>query len=47
MKEVKEIPAGTFSRKDDSVRGFSTVTASELRVGDKIVLSNHFTEIVE
>lgn len=37
----------TFSRKDNSPRGCTTVSANEIKVGDKIVIDNYFTLIVE
>lgn len=37
----------TYSLKDDSPRGCHTVNGSELKIGDKIVINNYFTEIVE
>ena len=50
MKEVKEkINHGvsTFSKKDDSPRGCETVPAEEVKPGDKIVIDNHFTTVVD
>lgn len=37
----------TYSLKDNSPRGCHTVYGSELKIGDKIVIDNYFTEIVE
>jgi len=37
----------TFSRKDDSPRGCRVVSASEIKIGDKIVIDNYFTQVVE
>lgn len=50
MKDVQaRIKNGvsTFSRKDNSPRGCSTVSASEVKIGDEIVIDNYFTTIVE
>ncbi len=47
MKEVQEKNCDTFMKKDNSVRGCSCVMKSTLQVGDKVVIDNHFTEIVE
>ena len=47
IKEVKEMGISTFSKKDNSPRGCKTVSASEIKVGDKIVIDNYFTLIVE
>lgn len=45
--EIMENPCNTFSKKDNSVRGCSTVSKSELQIGDKVVIDNYFTEIIE
>ena len=37
----------TYSLKDNSPRGCHTVHGSELKLGDKIVIDNYFTEIIE
>lgn len=37
----------TFSRKDNSPRGCTTVSADEINVGDKIVIDNYFTLVVD
>lgn len=37
----------TFSRKDDSPRGCRTVSVSEIKAGDEIVIDNYFTLVVE
>jgi hypothetical protein len=37
----------TFSKKDNSIRGCKTVTVSEIAVGDKIVIDNYFTLVIE
>lgn len=37
----------TYSLKDNSARGCHTVNGSELKIGDKIVINNYFTEIVD
>lgn len=47
VKDLIERGATTFSRKDDSPKGCKTVAASEIKVGDKIVIDNYFTLIVE
>lgn len=50
MKEVQtKIKNGvsTFSKKDNSPRGCSTVSANEVKIGDEIVIDNYFTTIVE
>ena len=50
MEEVKtmiENGISTFSKKDNSPRGCRTVCASEIKVGDKIVINNYFHEVTE
>ena len=50
MSEVNERANNgvtTFSKKDDSPRGCRTVPASEVKVGDEIVIDNYFTLVVE
>lgn len=50
IKEVQNMAANgisTFSRKDNSPRGCKTVSASEIKVGDKIVIDNYFTLVTE
>ena len=37
----------TYSLKDNSPRGCHTVPGHSLKVGDKVVIDNYFTEIVE
>lgn len=37
----------TFSRKDNSPRGCEIVSASEIKVGDEIVIDNYFTLVIE
>lgn len=50
---IKEIEAmtkqgvSTFSKKDDSPRGCTTVSASQINVGDKIVIDNRFKMVIE
>lgn len=47
VNELVKKGVTTFSRKDNSPRGCKTVSASEIKVGDKIVINNYFTLIVE
>lgn len=37
----------TFSKKDDSPRGCKTVSVNEIKIGDKVVINNYFTTIIE
>ena len=47
IKELRESNVGTYSKKDNSARGCSTVCASKIKVGDKVVIDNYFTLVVE
>ena len=47
LKEVFEMNVSTWSKKDNSPRGCKTVSTSELKIGDKIVIQNYFTEIIQ
>lgn len=46
MKELQVMNCSTFSRKDNSPRGFETVSINDLHLGDEIIINNYFTEIV-
>lgn len=37
----------TFSVKDDSPRGCCTKMVTEVKTGDKVVIDNHFVEVVK
>lgn len=50
ITEVQEQIANgimTFSTKDDSPRGCRVVSASDIKVGDEIVINNYFTLVTE
>ena len=50
MNEINEkIKSGvtTFMRKDNSPRGCECVSASEIKVGDEIVIDNYFTTVIQ
>ena len=50
MEEVHNLinnGVSTFSRKDNSPRGCKTVSASQIKVGDKIVIDNYFTTVTD
>lgn len=50
MKEIQDkINQGvtTFMRKDNSPRGCECVSAYEIKPGDKVVIDNYFTLVVE
>jgi len=46
VKEHMKNGVTTFSRKNNSLRGCETVSASEIKIGDEIVIDNYFTEVV-
>lgn len=47
MQEINEMNCNTFSKKDNSPRGIETTYKADLRVGDEVVIKNHFTLIIE
>lgn len=47
VKEMSEKGISTFSRKDNSVRGVETVSADEIKIGDKIVIDNYFHTVIQ
>ncbi len=50
MKEIQDMinqGVSTFSVKADTPRGCETVAASEIKIGDKVVIDNYFTTITE
>lgn len=50
MQEIQNMinnGVSTFSKKDNSPRGCETVCASEIKVGDQIVIDNYFTTVIE
>ena len=47
ISELKATGTDTWSVKDNSVRGYTTKYTSEIIVGDKVVIDNYFTLVVE
>ena len=47
VKEMSEKGISTFSRKDNSIRGVETVSADEIKVGDKVVIDNYFHTVTD
>lgn len=43
---ISELVYDTYSVKDNSPRGCRTVTRSEVKVGDYVVINNRFTLVV-
>ena len=46
LDTIKAMNAGTFSVQDNSPRGVKTVTAEEIKPGDRVVIDNHLCEVV-
>lgn len=46
LDTIKAINTSTFSVQDNSPRGVKTVTAEEIKPGDRVVIDNHFCEVV-
>lgn len=47
LDTIKAMNVSTFSVQDNSPRGVKTVTAEEIKPGDRVVTDNHFCEVVE
>lgn len=47
IKRLEEKGITTFSKKDNSERGCKTIYASQVKVGDKVVIDNYFTLVIE
>lgn len=47
LDTIKAMNVSTFSIQDDSPRGIKTITAEEIKPGDRVVIDNHFFEVVE
>ena len=47
INELKGLNVNSFSVKDSSVRGFHTARASELKIGDLVLICNHWEEVTE
>ena len=47
ISELKETNVSTWSVKDNSVRGCTTKSTNEVKPGDKVVIDNYFTLVIE
>ena len=47
IKELMDINCDTYMRKDNSVRGCECVSKSQIKIGDKVVIDNYFTLVIE
>lgn len=45
MSEI--LKCSTWSKKDNSPRGCSTVSCNDIKPGDKVVYNNYFTEVID
>ena len=46
INTLKEMNVSTFSKKDNSVRGCTTVSKNEIQIGDEVVIDNYFTLVI-
>ena len=44
--KITELDCDTYSKKDTGPRGCKVVSRTDVRVGDYIVIDNHFTLVV-
>jgi hypothetical protein len=47
IEELKNSKCNTWSVKDNSIRGYTTKSTSDVHVGDKVIIDNYFTEVVD
>lgn len=47
IDELKNMGIDTMSVKNNSIRGITTKYIGDVKVGDKVVLNNHFVMIIE
>lgn len=47
IAELKAFDISSWSVKDNSVRGYATKSTDEVKVGDKVVIDNYFTLVIE
>ena len=47
IKELRKSNVDTYSKKDNSAKGCRTVCKSEIKVGDKVIIDNYFTLVIE
>lgn len=46
LDAIKAMNTSTFSVQDNSPRGIKTITVEEIKPGDRVVIDNHFCEVV-
>ena len=47
IEEIRSAEVNTYSVKDDSPRGFKTVSAAAINVGDMVIINNAFVLVVD
>ena len=47
ITELRNLGVNTWSVKDDSTRGYTTKSVGEVKIGDKVVMNNHFVSVVD
>ena len=47
LKQAETYGISTWSVKDNSVRGIDTRPTSAVKIGDKVVIDNYFTLVIE
>lgn len=47
ISELQSMGVETWSVKDSSVRGYTTKRTGDVCIGDKVVIDNYFTEVIE
>lgn len=47
LKNMENMGIDTMSVKDNSIRGITTKYIGDVKLGDKVVLDNHFVVVVE
>ena len=46
ISDLRKTGVESWSVKDNSVRGCTTKSTSDVHVGDKVVINDYFTEII-
>jgi hypothetical protein len=47
INDLRKTGVESWSVKDNSVRGCTTKSTNDVCVGDKVVINNYFTEVIE
>ena len=47
ISELRKTGVESWSVKDNSVRGCTTKGTNDVHTGDKVVIDNYFTEVIE